>query len=133
VNDFIETSELKKLFSGIKFEDACATLEAFTAESIIRSVTNDKLPKTWILVGGGWENPVITQQLKSRLKSLGIVNVKTAKEIGWNNQTIEAELIAYCGVRAMKRVHYTYPKITGVQQVCSGGTLYQPLITERET
>ena len=55
---------------ALSLEDACATLEAFTADTIVHSLTcfQQTLPKFWVLAGGGWNNPVIRNSLHKKLK-----------------------------------------------------------------
>jgi anhydro-N-acetylmuramic acid kinase len=122
---------IPEIFS-LSFEDACATLEAFTAESIIdslRLVTQD-LPNQWILAGGGWNNPVIRRELQNRLrKKLGDnVSIMTAQQAGWNGQALEAQIFAYFAVRSLQNKCLSLPKTTNVPSPLSGGRAYIPSI-----
>lgn len=103
--------------------DACRTLEAFTAICIIKALDWIKIkPKTWILAGGGWENPVILEELKLRLKELNpAVTIKKADEINWNNQALEAQLMAYLAVRSTKQLPLSFPGTTAVAKPQTGG------------
>ena len=114
----------------LSLEDACRTLEAFTAESILRSLDFVKtaLPKKWILAGGGWNNPVILNELRQRLtQRLGAdLKIQNADEIGWNSQALEAQIFAYLAIRSLKSLPLSLPGTTGVPKPLSGGCIYLP-------
>jgi len=115
---------------SLTLEDACATLEAFTAESIARSfeLLNKPIPEYWILAGGGWNNPVIHQQLIERIqkRTTKPVSIQLASEAGWNNQALEAQIFAYFAVRSLQNKPLSLPGTTGVRMPLSGGVLFQP-------
>lgn len=125
---------------ALSLEDACATLEAFTAETIVNSLDLlgsmklDRplaLPKLWVLAGGGWCNPVIVQELRNRLwaKFGRTIKIVTADEIGWSSQAMEAQIFAYFAVRSLQNKPLSMPRTTGVPKPISGGTLYLPLVS----
>lgn len=116
---------------GLSLEDACATLEAFTADTLVNSlkhVGSNNIPKTWILAGGGWNNPIIRRELEYRLKKkLGEdTRVMTADEAGWNSQALEAQIIAYFAVRSLQGKPLSVPGTTRVPRPVSGGKFYSP-------
>lgn len=115
---------------ALSLEDACATLEAFTADSIIKSLEllKTELPKYWILAGGGWKNPVIKRELIMRLKQkLGDeVQVQTADEAGWNAQAMEAQIFAYLAVRSLQKKPLSVPGTTRVPEPFTGGKIHLP-------
>lgn len=117
----------------LSLEDACATLEAFTADTIVHSIElcHIDIPATWVLTGGGWSNPIIYKELKDRLSKKLDKNKKlhilTANEIGWNSQAMEAQIFAYFAVRSLQNQPLTMPNTTGVAMPCSGGRAYIPL------
>jgi anhydro-N-acetylmuramic acid kinase len=120
---------LISLLDPLSLEDACATLEAFTAQSIVNGfdLLNVASPSHWILAGGGWNNPVIREELITRLaKKWGEKSVLTADEAGWNSQAMEAELFAYLAVRAFHQKPISFPSMTGVSKALSGGQIYAP-------
>ena len=125
--DFSLIEELEPL----SFEDACATLEAFTAHCIVDSLDfiKNALPKLWVLSGGGWKNPVILQDFKDFLKEkLGEeAKILPADELGWDSQYMEAEIFAYLAVRSLCELPLSYPNTTGVPKPLSGGVCYQPI------
>ncbi len=114
---------------NLSFNDACATLEAFTADSIIKAaaLSNHPLPLHWILAGGGWHNPVILHELISRLKKiLPEACIQTANEAGWNGQALEAQIFAYLAIRNLKGLPLSYPGTTGVPLPMPGGKVFKP-------
>ncbi len=122
--------ELIPELDSLSIEDACATLEAFTADTIINSLEllNTKLPQYWILAGGGWHNPVIRQELENRLtQKLGkSAQVLTADEAGWNSQAMEAQIFAYLAIRSLQNKPLSVPGTTRVPEPLSGGHAYLP-------
>lgn len=112
----------------LSLEDACATLEAFTAETIVNSTQflSDQLPKRWILAGGGWHNPVIRRELETRLKKKSgeEIIIQTADEAGWNSSALEAQIFAYLAVRSLQNLPISLPNITGVPMPLSGGNIH---------
>lgn len=104
--------------------DGVATLEAFTAESIVHSLRQLKLvPKQWVLAGGGFSNPVILRELKSRLHNnfSQAFNFASASDLGWNSKSIEAQLFAYLAVRSLQGMPLSLPSVTGVAYPVTGG------------
>lgn len=124
--DFNLIPELNQL----KFEDACATLEAFTAYAIVDSLKFIKtiFPKKWVLAGGGWNNPVITTKLKQYLNErLGKdIKILKADQIGWDSKHMEAEIFAYLAARSLYGLPISYPQITGTKRITFGGHAYIP-------
>ena len=116
--------------NSLSLEDACATLEAFTADSIINSfnLINAEIPKYWILAGGGWNNPIIRQQLQQRLIAQwgNAVTVMTAEQAGWSSQAMEAQLFAFLAVRSLQNKPLSVPGTTRVPKPLSGGQIYFP-------
>jgi anhydro-N-acetylmuramic acid kinase len=127
IGDLRLVPELERL----SLPDACATLAAFTADTIVQSLDHINtlpIPKTWILAGGGWFNPVIKQQLAERLQQkLGsAVKLVTADDIGWHCQALEAQLFAYFAIRSLQGKPLSVPGTTGVKHPASGGRLHLP-------
>jgi anhydro-N-acetylmuramic acid kinase len=114
----------------LNIEDACRTLEAFTADTIVKNIVHNELaePKYYILAGGGWYNPVIKKEFKQRLHaSKPNAMVLTADEFGWNSKALEAQIFAYLAVRSYKKLPITFPNITGALAPLSGGSCYLPI------
>lgn len=114
----------------LSLQDACATLEAFTADTIVHSTAffDNVLPTHWILAGGGWHNPVIYRELEMRLKEkLGShLELKTADQVGWNSKALEAQIFAYLAVRSLKNLPISMPGTTQVPKPLSGGHAHLP-------
>lgn len=117
--------------NALALEDACATLEAFTADTIVNSLEllDTEMPQHWILAGGGWNNPVIRNELENRLrKKLGHeIKILTADEAGWNSQAMEAQIFAYYAVRSLQNKPLSVPGTTRVPIPLSGGHAYIPI------
>lgn len=115
---------------NVSLPDACRTLEAFTADTIVNSLNhiNVEIPRRWILAGGGWKNPVIRDELESRLRvKLGPqVIIQSADEAGWNSQALEAQVFAYLAVRSLENRMISFPGTTCVSEALSGGQVYYP-------
>lgn len=140
--DFFNQLAPKSLDSGdfkwpaaleeLSLEDACRTLEAFTADSIIKSLmhTNAALSDRWIVAGGGWHNPVILQEFKMRLlQHYPHAVIQTADEVGWRGDALEAQIFAYLAVRHLQKLPFSFPGTTGVPKPLSGGIYCKPLMS----
>jgi len=128
--DYGDMKLISLLLDTLSLEDACATLEAFTAQSIVNGfdLLNVASPSHWVLAGGGWNNPVIRRELIARLtQKWGEKSVLTADEAGWDSQAMEAQLFAYLAVRAFHKKPISFPSMTGVSKALSGGRIYTPL------
>ena len=124
---------LTPALDALSLADACATLAAFTAEAIVRSlslldVPAHHIPSYWVLAGGGGYNPVIKRELTARLKTTFGLNMtlETADEAGWNSCAMEAQLIAYLAVRSLKNLPLSTPGTTRVPVPLSGGKAHLP-------
>lgn len=114
---------------NLSIEDACRTLEVFTANTIIKSLDliHSSLPTTWILAGGGWHNPVIRETLSEGLQQkLKKVDVLTADEAGWNSDAMEAQIFAYLAVRCLQNQPLSFPNTTRAPEPLSGGRIHRP-------
>lgn len=114
---------------ALTLPDACATLEAFTADTIVNSLRffPEQPPRSWILAGGGWHNPVIYRELETRLKkALGNdISIMTADQAGWNSQALEAQIFAYLAVRSLQKLPISLPNITRVPEPLTGGEIHK--------
>lgn len=115
-------------FEQLSLEDGCATLATFTAQCVIEAIYNfcpSKQPlKNIILVGGGWHHPVILMTLKAQMDK--IVNIRYGDDFGWSAQYLEAELMAYTGVRCLMQLPITFPTTTAVSFPTIGGNIFYP-------
>ncbi len=104
---------------GVSLEDGCATLTAFTAETVARALRFAPTPTTRVIAaGGGVNNPALMEALASRLSE---ARVEAAAAVGWRADTLEAELMAYLAVRSQRGAPLTFPKTTGVSAPQTGG------------
>lgn len=124
----IRDMQLIPELAQLSLEDGAATLEAFTAEAIVRSLELLSLPpaavpRRWVLAGGGWHNPVIRRELSERLQARyhEAFHLQTADEVGWSTAALEAQIFAYLAVRSLKNEPLTLPATTGVKVPLSGG------------
>lgn len=121
--------QLPELWSTLSLENGCATLAAFTAECIIRSLDFCTMPPSrFVLAGGGWYNPAILNQFKTQLeqrlnKTPQILN---AKQLGWQQDMLEAEAFAYLAKRTASGLPLSFPTTTGVRQAVTGGQIFYP-------
>jgi anhydro-N-acetylmuramic acid kinase len=130
----LDIGDLKLIpeLATLSLEDACATLETFTAQTIVNSLSlvKTEFPRQWILAGGGWKNPVIRKCLEDELIKAAPypVTVLLADEAGWNSQALEAEIFAYLAVRSLQGKALSLPGTTGVPKPLTGGCTYLPCL-----
>ena len=114
----------------LNLPDACRTLAAFSAQTIVNSVDwlTKLAPAQWILAGGGWENPVILSEFKTRLqnKMSSVLKIMKAEDMGWGNQALEAQIFAYFAVRRLHDLPLSFPQTTGVRMPITGGEIHTP-------
>lgn len=112
----------------LSLPDACRTLEAFTADTIVKSLHTfgTATPKYIILAGGGWNNPIIHHELVLRLQQQisRDIEVLTADAAGWNSQAMEAQVFAYLAVRSLHKLPISVPTTTLVSEPLSGGVMH---------
>ena len=102
-------------------EDGAATITAITVAAIERAITVlPGKPASWIVAGGGTRNPTLMKMLVERLKP---AKVKTALDVGWSADALEAQAFAYLAVRSLKGLPLTFPATTGVPRPLTGGII----------
>lgn len=107
---------------GLSLQDGAATLTAFTAESLARSLEYmSAAPKLWVLTGGGTYNAHLCEVIKQTLEKTGGCHVKRAQDLGWQADFIEAQAFAYMAVRSIQNLPISFPGTTGVPQPLTGG------------
>jgi anhydro-N-acetylmuramic acid kinase len=105
-------------------DDGAATLTALTAGSI--ALVANKLPKrplSWIVAGGGANNPTMMRMLAERVR---LAQVERAADLGWAGDVIEAQAFGFLAVRSLKGLPLTFPATTGVPVPLTGGVLAKP-------
>jgi anhydro-N-acetylmuramic acid kinase len=104
--------------------DGAATLTAFTAASIARVVPLlPKVPKSWVVVGGGARNLTMLRRLRERLAP---ATVEAADTLGWASDSIEAQAFGFLAARGLKGLPLSYPATTGVPIPMTGGIVARP-------
>ena len=114
-NDF-SLSEISELST----EDGAATLTAFTAHALARSLAHmPERPAEWIICGGGARNPALMAAVRSQVSA----PVRVADDLGWSGAFMEAEAFAFLAIRSLRGLPLTYPGTTGVAEPVTGGVL----------
>jgi anhydro-N-acetylmuramic acid kinase len=107
----------------LSLEDAAATATAVVAASIASAIALlPKKPAMLIVAGGGARNATLLKMLGERAN----VPVKTANEIGWSGDALEAQAFAFLAIRALKGLPLTFPATTGVAKPLTGGVIAKP-------
>ena len=102
----------------INFYDACATLSAFTAYTIINDLKKID-NQTIILSGGGTNNKFILNLIKENFGNRVIL----IDEIYGDAKFIESQAFAYLGIRRVKNLPISFPGTTGVKNLLTGGKI----------
>lgn len=118
INDIV----YPEILNTLSLYDGCATLAAFTALTIAKSIPD--FIKHVVVSGGGGKNPLILKCLKQYLPKG--CTVKIADDMGWSTTYMEAELMAWLAVRSMKKLPLTIPETTGVEKPMTGGDVFYP-------
>jgi anhydro-N-acetylmuramic acid kinase len=112
-------------------EDACATLETFSALCLVDSFALLKdsgvtLPDQVYLSGGGWKNKKILLEFSEGYRKLlgKEATIERVSAIGLDEDCLEAELMAYLAVRSVRGLPITFPGTTGVGSPLTGGVLH---------
>lgn len=116
---------LPERLESLSLADACATLAVLTGETVFQSLCQlPQFPQQVILVGGGWSHPVITRHLTQKLPLN--VEVATAEQLGWPNQSMEAQIFAYLAVRSLQQKPITTPRTTGREKGTALANVFMP-------
>ncbi len=122
----LDRDEFKKfavsLVDDLPFEDAVATLTAFSVAGVMKA--QDHFPywaENWIVCGGGRLNKAMMSAFNAYLYG----QVMSAEHVGWNGDAIEAQAFAYLAARSIRGLPITFPGTTGVAEAISGGTLHR--------
>jgi anhydro-N-acetylmuramic acid kinase len=75
-----------------------------------------------VVAGGGASNPVLMAMLA---EDAGMA-VKSAADLGWSPDFIEAEAFAYLAARSVRGLPLTFPGTTGVPEPMTGGVRADP-------
>ncbi len=108
----------------LSVEDGAATLTALTAASIAHVARMlPRQPKSWIVAGGGANNPTMMRMLSERVSP---ARVERAADLGWQGDAIEAQAFGFLAIRSLKGLPLTFPTTTGVPAPLTGGVLAKP-------
>jgi anhydro-N-acetylmuramic acid kinase len=101
-------------------EDGAATLTAFTARTIARGFDLlPERPKSIVVAGGGAHNPTMLAMIAEATGA----DVKTASQVGWSTDFMEAQAFAHLAVRHLEGLPLSWPGTTGVPKPTRGGVL----------
>lgn len=119
-NDFHRRA---KVVEALADADGAATLAAFTVESVVAALRHvPKVPRRWLVTGGGRLNGHFMARLHSRLG----VPVEPVEAAGWAGDVIEAQTFGYLAIRSVKGLPLSLPGTTGVPEPLTGGRLNLP-------
>jgi len=108
---------------GLSVEDGAATLTAFTADAVAKAIEAlPSIPHAVVVTGGGGQNPALMAALRASLPC----GVLLADALGWDLDTVEAELMAYLAVRTLHELPITFPGTTGAPRPLTGGKVARP-------
>ena len=123
-NDFRHWVLEEAALAGKRTEDGAATITAITVAAVARAITAlPRAPLGWIVAGGGTRNPTLMRMLAERLAP---AQVRTAQDVEWSADALEAQAFAYLAVRSLKGLPLTFPTTTGVPHPMPGGILVRP-------
>lgn len=117
-----QTFIMDELFKEIPFEDAVATVTAFTAIAI--SKAQELLmhkPQRWLICGGGRHNQTLLNHLCRIMK----YPVEPCESVGWDGDMLEAQAFAFLAVRCLEGLPITYSTTTGADSSAPMGALYR--------
>lgn len=115
--------DLYKHVEGCSLETGAASLTNFIAKSIPLSASYfNEEPVQFILTGGGIYNPTLVQMIKQEIKQ----PIKTALDLGWDNDTLNAQGYAFLAVRSVANLPISFPETTGAYEAVTGGKIFYP-------
>jgi anhydro-N-acetylmuramic acid kinase len=120
--DAWDSSGIEKL----SFENAVATLSAFTVRSIAHHI--ERTTAVYVC-GGGRHNEYIMAELGRALEC----KVHKIEALGYNGDAIEAQGFAYLAARVLQGLPTSLPSTTGVNKPCCGGKREAPPELRAET
>lgn len=114
--DRYDFDEILPMVEGLADADGAATLVAVTAAGIKATLKALKAEGPVYAAGGGVRNAAI-------LKALAGLKVIPVKELGWDEQAVEAACFAWLAVRRLKGLTTTLPTTTHCKRATVGGVL----------
>lgn len=120
--DVAQLGRVNEGMENVSTEDGAATLLAFTAESIVKSLEHmPGKPRWWYVCGGGRHNKALMNLLTQKHGAI----VHSVDDLGWNGDATEAECFAYLAVRSALGKPLSFPRTTGVASPQTGGVLFK--------
>lgn len=122
-----EFSEAVKKVEGLSLEDACATLTAFTAVTIIMADKHfPEKPIMSYITGGGSKNKFLMSCLHKLLDGkVKVIEEAKSENIEYFGDAIEAQGFAFLAVRSIYNLPLSLPSTTGVKEPMVGGKLHK--------
>lgn len=117
-------AEIVAPINNLKIEDALATLAYMHAKVLaINLEFLEKKPKEIFVCGGGRKNHALMEAMQ---KYIPDISIKSADEIGFNGDTVEAEAFAFLAIRSLLELPISFKKTTGISDNSAcGGTLFK--------
>jgi len=107
------------LVKKLSLEDGAATLTEFTAQIIISALNLNKFNNAEIILcGGGRNNKFLFKKIKKKNSKIKLID-----EYGINGDFVESQAFAYLAIRSFLNLPISFPKTTGVDKPCVGGTI----------
>lgn len=107
----------------LSVEDGAATLTAFTARAVARTLPHlPEVPSRWLLTGGGRLNPVVSAMIAEAVAA----PVRSVEAEGWNGDALEAQAFAHLAARSIRGLPISFPGTTGAARPMTGGRLHPP-------
>ncbi len=107
---------------GLSLAEGAATLAAFTVASVAQACAHlPATPRRWLVTGGGRHNATLMAGLRA---TLGVA-VEPVESVGWDGDTLEAELFGFLAMRSLRGLPLSLPSTTGVPHPMPGGVLHR--------
>lgn len=114
------------LARGMSLEDGAATLTALSASGVVLGLKLFPEDVSQVIAcGGGRRNPALMRELRKRCSC----PVRTAEDMGWRGDSIEAEAFALLAVRTQRGLPISFPGTTGAAKPLTGGRLVRPSVS----
>lgn len=116
--EYLQKAKLQSETLQLSFEDTMATLNRFSADTIVAAIKDcikDKADVKIFGSGGGIHNPILMQQLQQQLPGCGFVNIES---LGIDPDAKEAVLFAIlanetiCGNSSLQKTYMGTPNIS---------------------
>ena len=114
---------------GLNDEDGLATLTAFTAAGVAKTLRLlSRIPPSRIILSGGGRKNRTLRQLIEKYAGCASVDID---DTGFNGDFLEAQAFAWLAMRHLSGEPFSLPTTTGCRLPTSGGILYRPASKRR--